>query len=90
MNSLRYLTLTLGVLLVAWTTLSAEPKSGYEYLKPESQRLQDDDFENPGLLAVENGEFLFNQQDKVSGKSCIDCHGVSGRSSIQNGLHDTR
>ena len=78
MNSLHYHTLMIGALLLAWTAVSAEPKSGYEYLKPESQRLQDDAFENPGLLAVENGEFLFNLQDKVSGKSCVDCHGVSG------------
>ena len=78
MNSLSKIFLIAILLAVGSSVLAAEPKSGYEYLKPETQRLQDDDFENPGLLAVENGEFLFNEVDRKTGKSCADCHGVSG------------
>lgn len=39
--------------------------------------MQDDDFANPGLLAVERGEELFNQKHE-KGKTCADCHGAQG------------
>ena len=42
-------------------------KSGYEFLTPDTQALQDDDFSNPGLLWVERGEALFTQE-------CETCH----------------
>ncbi len=57
----------------------AEPLSGYEFVKPETRAMQDDDFSNPGLLTVDRGEELFNQKQKNSGKSCISCHGEAGR-----------
>jgi len=56
----------------------AEPRSGYEFIKPETRVMQDDDFANPGLLAVERGEELFNQTHDSSGKSCASCHGEAG------------
>ena len=56
----------------------AEPRSGFEYIKPETRLMQDDDFANPGLLAVDRGEVLFNQRHEKSGKSCADCHGEKG------------
>ena len=68
--------LMLSLMTVALT--AAEKKSGYHYLKQETRLLQDDDFANPGLVAVENGEVSFNKAHKASGKSCVDCHGVSG------------
>jgi sulfur-oxidizing protein SoxA len=40
--------------------------------------MQDDDFANPGLLAVEQGEELFNQIHEDSNKSCASCHGEQG------------
>lgn len=43
-------------------------KSGYEFITPESQSLQNDAFSNPGYLWVEKGKALF----KTSG--CQDCH----------------
>ena len=78
MNQLRYLGLIVSVLSFSPSTLNAELLSGYHYLKPETRVLQDDDFENPGLFAVENGEFLFNQTQASTGKSCVDCHDASG------------
>ena len=57
----------------------AEPRSGYEYIKPETRAMQDDDFANPGLLTVDRGEELFNQKQKNSGKSCASCHGEAGQ-----------
>jgi len=51
--------------------------SGYDYLQPEMQAMQDDDFSNPGMLMVEQGRELFAKPGK-SGKSCADCHGADG------------
>ena len=58
--------------------VSAELRSGYEFIKPETRAMQDDDFENPGLLAVEQGEELFNQKHTSTYKSCASCHGEVG------------
>jgi sulfur-oxidizing protein SoxA len=55
--------------------LQPEPlQSGYEYLQPDSQALQDDDFANPGFLWVDRGHDLFNESVGQS-KSCRTCHG---------------
>ena len=59
------------------TDLYAEPASGYEYIKPETRVMQDDDFANPGLLAVDRGQELFNKKYET-GKACSDCHGTEG------------
>ncbi len=55
-------------------------RSGYIYLSEENQRLQDDDFANPGLLWVERGRELWHQQDGQAGTSCASCHGDAAES----------
>jgi sulfur-oxidizing protein SoxA len=50
-------------------------RSGYTYLSAENQRLQDDDFANPGLLWVEQGRVLWQHTDGATGTSCANCHG---------------
>ena len=79
---MRYLIQNYSALLVlsllSLPVMATEARSGYHYLKPDTRAVQDDEFANPGLMAVENGEVLFNKQYKSSGKSCVDCHGVSG------------
>lgn len=50
-------------------------RSGYSYLSAENQRLQDDDFANPGLLWVERGRELWHHSDAPTAKSCANCHG---------------
>ena len=50
-------------------------RSGYTYLLPENQRLQDDEFANPGLLWVEQGRELWHHADGASSASCATCHG---------------
>ena len=50
-------------------------RSGYTYLSEENQRLQDDDFANPGLLWVERGRELWRQADGAAAQSCASCHG---------------
>ena len=55
-------------------------RSGYTYLLPENQRLQDDEFANPGLLWVEQGGELWRHADGASGASCVTCHGEAAES----------
>lgn len=50
-----------------------EPRSGYEFATPETREMQDDDFENMGMLTVEEGQELFVKPGK-NGKSCATCH----------------
>jgi len=54
-----------------------EIKSGYEYLTPATQEMQDDDFANPGMTAVEEGRVEFHKAG-VNDKSCASCHGENG------------
>lgn len=67
----------LASLLAAPVGAGAEPKSGYEYLQQESREMQDDDFMNPGMSAVEAGAAMFQTAGK-SGESCASCHGEAG------------
>jgi sulfur-oxidizing protein SoxA len=69
-----------GLLLAipATAVLAGDAKSGYDYIKPESRAMQDDDFENPGMLAVEKGQVLFNRKQNGAGKACAECHGEDG------------
>ena len=72
----------LSGLLLAITTcplLAEEAKSGYEYIKPATRAMQDDDFENPGMLSVERGMELFNETQGSNGKACSDCHGADAQ-----------
>jgi sulfur-oxidizing protein SoxA len=62
----------------ATTTSAGEARSGYEYIKPESRAMQDDAFENPGMLAVERGQHLFNNRQEDAGKACAECHDRDG------------
>ncbi len=48
--------------------------SGYEFRAPETQGLQDDDFDNPAFLWVEKGEELWDTPDGKAGKACSSCH----------------
>jgi sulfur-oxidizing protein SoxA len=57
--------------------LAGEAVSGYDYLQPDMQAMQDDLFSNPGMLVVEQGKSLFSTPGK-NGKSCADCHGKDG------------
>lgn len=54
---------------------AAERRSGYEFMSRESRAMQDDDAANPGMLAVLDGEALWNRGEGPAGKSCAACHG---------------
>lgn len=49
-------------------------RSGYTYAIKETQSIQDDDFENPAMIWVEDGEQLWEEVDGNAGKACASCH----------------
>jgi sulfur-oxidizing protein SoxA len=55
-------------------------RSGYEFLTPPTQQLQNDEFANPGMLWVEAGKALWSQKEAATHKSCADCHDDAAKS----------
>ena len=49
-------------------------RSGYSFMTPDTQAMQDDDTANPGMLWVLDGEALWNNKAGAAGKACADCH----------------
>ncbi|MRX48947.1 sulfur oxidation c-type cytochrome SoxA [Paracoccus sp. S-4012] len=60
--------------LMATAAQAEAPVSGYAFMQPETQALQDDAFANPGMLWVDLGRELWNRPE-ASGDSCAGCHG---------------
>lgn len=52
-------------------------KSGYEYVSKTTREMQDDEFANPGMTAVEEGRVEFHRPG-VNDKTCATCHGENG------------
>lgn len=55
-------------------------RSGYTYLSPENQQLQNDDFANPGQLWVEKGREAWQKAEGSTHTSCASCHGNAAES----------
>lgn len=53
-----------------------ELRSGYYFLRAETQALQDDEFSNPGNLWVREGEQLWNTPAGTKNRACAGCHGA--------------
>jgi sulfur-oxidizing protein SoxA len=71
----RHASVTLLFVAAAVTVEAAPPaKSGFDYLTPETQALQRDDFRNPGMLWVEKGRAQWSMPGATE-KSCASCHG---------------
>ncbi|MCZ4352741.1 sulfur oxidation c-type cytochrome SoxA [Roseovarius aestuarii] len=51
--------------------------SGWHFRGVETRAMQADDFDNPGMIFVEQAEDVWNTADGSEGKSCADCHGAS-------------
>lgn len=49
--------------------------SGWRFRSPETQALQEDDFDNPGMIAVDQAMEAWATVDGDEGKSCASCHG---------------
>ena len=52
-------------------------KSGSEFLSPATRDMQNDEFANPGMTAVEEGKIEFHKPG-VNEKTCATCHGENG------------
>ena len=52
----------------------AERRSGYSFMTPDTQAMQDDDTSNPGMLWVLDGEALWKRKAGSANKACADCH----------------
>lgn len=52
-----------------------QPRSGLDYATPGVRAMQQDDFANPGMLWVAEGEALWNRPGGMGGTSCLSCHG---------------
>ena len=59
--------------------LSQMRQSGYQFMRPETRALQDDDTQNPAMLWVEEGRALW-VKNAANGKSCAGCHGEASTS----------
>lgn len=74
-----------GALAQGWDTAPLEVdgrRSGYLYLTEQTQALQDDDFLNPGMFAVEDGRALWNEPAGPENLSCASCHGAAEESMV--------
>jgi sulfur-oxidizing protein SoxA len=57
---------------------AGDKKSGYLFMGADTRALQDDDFLNPGMFAVELGRQLWQTADGAAGMSCASCHQDAG------------
>jgi len=53
-----------------------EITSGWVYRSTETQAFQLDDFENPGMIFVDDGIASWNTVEGENGESCASCHGA--------------
>ena len=53
----------------------AEVLSGWLFREAETRALEEDTFDNPGMLTVEEGAAEWEKVDGTAGKSCASCHG---------------
>jgi sulfur-oxidizing protein SoxA len=59
------------------SAFSGEVYSGYTLLKQETKEMQDDDFMNLGMGAVDKGAAIFSAKGN-NGTACATCHGEGG------------
>ena len=53
--------------------------SGYYFSSLATRALQDDDFDNPASLWLEEGAIIWNKIEGQAGKSCASCHGEASK-----------
>jgi len=49
--------------------------SGWHFRSDETQQLEMDDFDNPGMIFVDQARDMWTEVDGSEGKSCASCHG---------------
>ena len=55
---------------------------GWRFRASETQAVQSDDFENPGMIFVEQALDNWNKVEGTEGKSCASCHGAPEESMV--------
>jgi L-cysteine S-thiosulfotransferase len=78
-------TIAIAGMLAATAAAAAEipqdqRRSGFTFMTPETQTMQNDDTANPGMLWVLDGETLWTKKQGSAGKACAGCHGDAGAS----------
>lgn len=68
------LTLLSSLAVVALAYAADTRKSGFDFMQPATQALQQDDAQNPAMLWVKDGLSLWNKPDGAATKSCAHCH----------------
>lgn len=53
-----------------------EVMSGWHFRSDETQAMEMDDFDNPGMIFVEQAIETWNTAEGSEGKACADCHGA--------------
>lgn len=64
-----------------------EVLSGWLFREAETRATEADSFANPGMLAVERGEEIWNTVDGTMGKSCASCHNNAAETMKDVGAH---
>jgi len=73
--------LAAAALLLSGGFLQAdEKKSGFDFMAPETQAMQEDDLSNPGMLSIAEGEALWQARDNPHRAACAQCHGEARQS----------
>lgn len=54
-----------------------ERLSGAAFMSRETRTMQEDDFANPGMLWVREGEALWAEKAGAAARACADCHGAA-------------
>jgi sulfur-oxidizing protein SoxA len=73
--------IVVATLLIAASTVRAteippaERRSGFSFMSPDTQAMQNEDTANPGMLWVLDGETQWKSKAGAAGKACADCHG---------------
>jgi sulfur-oxidizing protein SoxA len=81
------------ILLSVGAVLAADqaPRSGLEFATPGVRAMQADDFANPGMLWVAEGEALWDKPGGMGGTSCQSCHaGIASMAGISYPRRDPR
>ena len=78
-------TFAMAALLLAAGAVAAEipqseRRSGFSFMAPDTQAMQNDDTNNPGMLWVLDGEALWKRTAGSADKACADCHGDASTS----------
>jgi len=64
-----------SILAAAAEIPAGERRSGYDFMSRDTKAMQDDEAANPAMLAVLDGEALWQRAEGAAGKSCAGCHG---------------